>query len=161
MQSCLETAGIFAYRPLAVSLGGEGDTGQDMSPEGRALLLEKIQKTGFFFINESSLEVNVKLRMRLYEENAGASPVKAFINIGGSWANVGTDPSVLKLEPGLSRVNSFPIPGKRGVLQEMASLGIPVIHLLHIKGVAQRYGLPWDPHALPRPGEGAIYRLKG
>jgi len=43
------------------------------------------------------------------------------------------------------------------VLYAMAALKIPVIHLLYVKGLAQRYGLEWDPIPLPQPGEGEMY----
>jgi hypothetical protein len=70
---------------------------------------------------------------------------------------MGTDSSILKLRPGLTEVETIPPPGKRGVIQEMASRNIPVIHLLFIKGLADRYGLPWDPVPLPKPGEGSLF----
>ncbi len=41
----------------------------------------------------------------------------------------------------------------------MAALNIPVIHLLYIKGLVDRYGLSWDPVPLPQPGKGKIYQL--
>jgi len=34
----------------------------------------------------------------------------------------------------------------------MSARRVPVIHLLHIRGLALRYGLPWDPIPLPEPG---------
>lgn len=67
----------------------------------------------------------------------------------------------MKLQPGLARIRKVPESGRRGVLQEMALRKIPVIHLLHIRGLCERYGLPWDPMPLPRPGEGELYRLPG
>jgi len=161
MEACLNKAGLLRSPPLAYSLGGEGDSGQDMSPEGRAILLDKIKRTGILFIDDPDLMKNVRLRMKLYDESAAGAPIRAFVNIGGSWANIGTDPSVLKLEPGLVRLASEVPPAGRGVLQEMALRRIPIIHLLHIRGIAQRYGLPWDPSPLPRPGEGDIYRRTG
>lgn len=75
----------------------------------------------------------------------------------GSSANIGTDAGVLKLKPGLAGVVAPAAPGGRGVLQAMAMRGVPVIHLLNIPGLAERYGLPWDPRPLPRPGEGLLY----
>ncbi|MDH5466438.1 MAG: hypothetical protein OEY25_03365 [Candidatus Aminicenantes bacterium] len=48
---------------------------------------------------------------------------------------------------------------KRGVIFEMAERGIPVVHLLYIKGLVQRYGLSWDPVPLPDPGKGRVYQL--
>ncbi|UCE06272.1 MAG: hypothetical protein JSW07_22290, partial [bacterium] len=38
---------------------------------------------------------------------------------------------------------------ERGVLFEMAARNIPTIHLLYIKGLTLKYGLPWDPIPLP------------
>jgi hypothetical protein len=40
----------------------------------------------------------------------------------------------------------------------MAAAGVPVVHLLNVKGLCERYGLPWDPRPLPRPGEGPLDR---
>jgi hypothetical protein len=34
----------------------------------------------------------------------------------------------------------------------MAARGLPVIHLLNIRGLAERYGLPWDPRPMPASG---------
>jgi len=35
-----------------------------------------------------------------------------------------------------------------------------VIHLLYVKGLCDRFGLPWDPAPLPEPGQGAIFEGK-
>ena len=40
----------------------------------------------------------------------------------------------------------------------MAAAGVPVIHLLNVKGLCERYGLPWDPRPLPAPGGRPLYR---
>jgi poly-gamma-glutamate system protein len=111
------------------------------------------------FIDEPSLERNVAARMARFRESAGGRTLKAFVNIGGSWANMGTDPEVLKIEPGLARSVFVPPPARRGVIQAMAAAGVPVIHLLNIKGLCERYGLPWDPRPLPAPGQSRIFRL--
>jgi len=159
MQDCLSKSGIFDFQPVALSLGGEGDTGEDMSPEGRAFLTEEIETSGIPFIQEPDLGRNVKARIQLFEKSAGSKRIKAFINIGGSWANMGLDSSVLELKPGLARIRRLPPREKRGVIFEMAERGIPVIHLLFIKGLVERYGLSWDPVPLPDPGKGGVYQL--
>ena len=74
---------------------------------------------------------------------------------------MGEDPEILKLRPGLVKIKQFPPAEKRGVLFAMAALKIPVIHLLYIKGLVDRYGLSWDPVLLPQPGKGKIYKLVG
>ena len=96
--------------------------------------------------------------MALFEKAAQEKDIKVFINIGGSWSNMGLDSMVLHLKPGLNRIEKFPPPERRGVIYAMAARGIPVIHLLYVRGLARRYALPWDPYPLPRPGEGGIYR---
>lgn len=74
---------------------------------------------------------------------------------------MGTDSRVLELKPGLARTPSIPPPARRGVLFEMARRGVPVIHLLFIRGLAEKYGLPWDPRPLPKPGGSPLYDLPG
>lgn len=159
IQDCLSDSGVFNFQPIALSLGGEEDTGEDMSPEGRAFLIEEMEKSGIPFIQEPDLRRNVAARMQVFEKSAGGKKIKAFINIGGSWANMGLDSSVLELKPGLTRIRKLPSREKRGVIFEMAELGIPVIHLLYIKGLVERYGLSWDPVPLPDPGKGGVYQL--
>lgn len=155
MEACLRTSGTIDVVPIARSVGGENDDGSDMDPLGRSLLASKIRAAGEVpVLDEAGLERNVTRRMALYRERAGGRPIKAFVNIGGSWANLGTDPDVLKLEPGLARRVPAPPPSRRGVIQAMAAAGVPVVHLLNVKGLCERYGLPWDPRPLPPPGEG-------
>jgi hypothetical protein len=40
----------------------------------------------------------------------------------------------------------------------MSARGVPVVHLLHIQGLARTHGLPWDPVPLPDPGTTALTR---
>ena len=158
MEGCLREAGLIDVRPIARAVGGGEDVGQDMSAEGRSLLSARIRAGGVVFLDEPDLERNVARRMALYREHAGTRPIRAFVNIGGSWANMGTDAEVLKVEPGLARSIAIPPPARRGVIQAMAAAKVPVIHLLNVKGLCERYGLPWDPRPLPAPGEGPFYR---
>jgi len=161
MWQCLEKSGLFHHPPLALSLGGEGDIGEDMDEKGRQLLWEEIRTSGLALINESDLAQNVALRMALFKKAAQGREIKAFINIGGSWSNMGIDSMVLHVKPGLNRIEKLPLPERRGVIYAMAADGIPVIHLLYVRGLTQRYGLSWDPSPIPDPGEGAFYATTG
>ena len=159
IEECLFKAELLNAELVALSLGGERDVAQDMSAEGRALLSKEIEKSGILFLHQPDLRQNVEARMRLYQEKAGERRIKAFINIGGSWSNMGVDSEILKLKPGLAKIKHFPALERRGVIYEMAEHKIPVIHLLYIRGLAGRYGLPWDPVPLPPPGQGKIYDM--
>ncbi len=154
---CLWKNQVFDIKPAAFSLGGDRDVGEGMDDESRDSLINDIRQSSIFFLQEPDLERNVKERMRIYDELAGEAEIKAFINVGGSFPNMGIDSSVLDVKPGLSKIRDLPPEGRRGVLQEMAAQKIPVIHLLFIKGLVKQYGLPWDPVPLPKPGEGRIY----
>jgi poly-gamma-glutamate system protein len=149
--------GIFSVKPAAVSLGGGKDIGLNYEPEINEQLLEQIQSSGFPFIYEPDLEKNVAMRMRIYKSAASAKGISAFINAGGSYANLGTSQLALKLKPGLNENIQIPEKAKRGVLFEMAVQDVPVIHLLYIKGLIIKYGLPWDPVPLPKAGEQKFY----
>jgi poly-gamma-glutamate system protein len=157
MFECLERVPGARGRILALAVGGDEDRGGELSVQGRKLLEDRIRQAGLPAVEEPNLERNVERRVILYLEGAAGRRIGAFVNVGGSWANIGTDASVLRVAPGLARVAEIPPAGNRGVLQEMASRGVPVIHLLNIKGLAAAYGLPWDPSPLPRPGEGDLY----
>jgi poly-gamma-glutamate system protein len=135
--------------PAAISLGGRRDRGEDFEPGIRDRLLARLARSGYPVIHETDLRASVTRRMEVY---AGGAPPAAFVNIGGADANVGTDPSILGLSPG--RVDTLPLPPpeRRGVLHEMAALGVPVVHLLDIRRLALQHGLPWDPVPLPEPG---------
>ena len=141
----------FTVAGEAMSLGGAHDVAGELEDETRRSLIAQIEASRIHFIQEPDLRRNVATRMEVYGAPA------AFINIGGSDANLGTSPMILDLEPGLNVTVDLPPEGQRGVVFEMAARGVPVIHLLNIRGLASRYGLPWDPVPLPEPGETNLY----
>jgi poly-gamma-glutamate system protein len=154
MERCLREAGLFDFSPIALSLGGEKDIGEDWPAELRWQLETEIDRNGVFLLKESELRRNVEARLKLYQAAVKSERLRAFINIGGAWANLGESHQILKWKPGLVRTQALPDQGKRGVAYEMMALEIPVIHLLYVKGLVNRYGLPWDPVPLPEPGNG-------
>ncbi len=147
MYTVLLTAGVFTTPPAAISLGGDEDVGDGFDAELKADLLSQIAASGVRFISNPDLRFNVATRMEIYGR------VAAFVNTGGSYANLGTSALALQLQPGLNRDVALPPIEERGVLFEMAALNVPVIHLLFIRGLAARYGVSWDPIPLREPGE--------
>jgi poly-gamma-glutamate system protein len=158
MHQCLVKSRIFSFPLIASSLGGEKDKGEDMQEEGRALLLSDLKKSGFPVVTGENLPDVAGNRMNLYIRSAGERKIRAFVNIGGSWANLGTDSRVLFLKPGVVKTHPLLPKQKQGVLYRMVAQDVPVIHLLYIKGLVQRYGLAWDPIPLPPAGTGEMYR---
>jgi len=156
---CLQRSNFVQEEPLAVTLGGERDAGLDMPSEGRDLLRRQIIATGWYSFREPNLAANVARRLSLYQEGAGSwEKIKVFVNIGGSYANLGTDARVLSLRPGLNRGAFSSFGNRGGVIQAMAARHIPIIHLLYFRGLAAEYGLDWDPLPLPPPGKSRLFR---
>jgi poly-gamma-glutamate system protein len=163
VEDCLVKAGWLPenFKAVAVSLGGDKDTAQELSLEAREALLRQINQyaKNKEFIYLDDLTTNVQKRLAIYYQKAGNRRIAAFVSIGGNWADLGEDPAILSMEPGLNVLTTVPETSKKGVIFEMASQGIPIIHLLNIKDLATKYGLPWDPSPLPKPGEGYLYKL--
>lgn len=135
--------GLTPYLPLAVSPGGDGDTGSDMEEETRHMMTEKARQYGIRTIIEENLVKNRMLRDSIHSYGKDGS-IKAFINIGGGYASMGTSTLSLLIKPGLVRKAKMPPPGERGMIHDMIEKGIPVIHLLYIKGIALTHNIPWD-----------------
>lgn len=142
----------------AVSLGGGGDAGGDMEPEGRRALYREALRSGLRFLDPRSLEDGIAERMALYDSFLDGKVCAAFVNVGGASANVGEEAEALELAPGLNPPGRLPS-GGAGVVFEMAARGVPVIHLLNLRALARDYGLPWDPVPVPRIGESRVYRV--
>jgi len=155
-------AEIVNIPPAAVSLGGSGDVGEEFEELFRERLIREMEAGDTPFLELQNLEANVNRRMEIYLGAAatGGGRIAAFVNIGGAEANLGTDARVLSVPPGLSldlaaELSPPPHP-RRGVLFEMAARGVPVVHLLNLRGLALRYGLPWDPLPLPSAASGQL-----
>jgi poly-gamma-glutamate system protein len=153
----LDSAKVINHLPLAATLGGADDVGNEFEAEVRQLLIDKIKHSGVPFLFESDLQQNVARRLQIYFGSTGSRRIAAFVNIGGNYADLGTSPLILKLEPGVNRTLQIPEAKEtHGVVFAMANRHIPLVHVLHIKGLAVKYGIPWDPVPLPKI-EGVVH----
>ncbi len=159
MLDALRTEGILPYRLAAVSPGGRGDAGSGvLFEEDGSLLLDETRRLGLPTVGGASLAERIQDRLRIFEAAAGGRPIRCFVNVGGASANFGAGEESLKLPNGLVRKPpAIPTSPTRGLAFEFLSRGIPVIHLLHVKGLARDNGLPFDPVPFPPIGEGPVY----
>ena len=85
-----------------------------------------------------------------------AGDVRCFVNVGGNDVSFGDSMVIVHADGGI--LTSLPEKdASTGLVQLFLREGIPVIHLLNIKSIAERYGMPVDPVPLPAPGEGGVY----
>jgi poly-gamma-glutamate system protein len=139
----LYNGGYTKSLPLAVTPGGENDTGEEMTPETLAELRKKAERYSIPILTEPNLVRNRMMRDSVFT-NGGETRIKAFINSGGGVSNMGPSTLSLSLKPGLVRRAPMPPYETRGVIHDMLSKDIPVIHLLYIRGLTSRYGIDWD-----------------
>ena len=157
MERILVEKRVFNLRSVAASRGGIDDRGFGMSKEGRALLEAGIARNGLFLIDPKSLTDSIEQRMQVYEERSGGRPIKAYVNVGGSTASVGTHVGKKQFVPGLN----LDLPRGSGlvdsVMLRFASRDVPVLHVTQVKELAKKYGLSSEPDAIPRIGESSVY----
>jgi len=160
MESMLFKAGIFKNKSVAASIGGGLDRGRGLSPEGRQLITDAIHRNKVDFINEEHLENSIQKRIDIYNNSRQKKKIKAFINVGGGISSIGSVENGKYIPTGLSTIlpmKNYPV---RGVMIYMAEKNVPIIHLLNVNKLAQKYGLPVNPTPLPRAGEGEIFIQK-
>jgi poly-gamma-glutamate system protein len=160
MEKFLFKAGIFRNKSVAASIGGGVDRGRGLSPDGRQLIIDAINRNNVEFINEEHLESSIQKRIDIFNEQSKKEKIKAFINVGGGISSIGSVENYKFIPGGLSislPMKNYPV---RGVTIHMAEENIPIIHLLNVNQLAQKYGLPVNPTPLPRPGAGEIFIQK-
>ena len=157
MEHLLYDKGFFSFRSVAASRGGIDDRGFGLSKEGRGLIDAAIDRNGLERVDSSSLVDAIERRMQIYDSKAGNHPIKAYINVGGGSASVGTHVGKKQFHPGL---NLEPARGEGivdSVMLRYSERGVPVIHLSSIAHIAKQYGIRADSDASPKIGEGAVY----
>jgi poly-gamma-glutamate system protein len=156
MEKILFDAGIFTRRSIAASMGGGSDIGRGLSPEGRKMLKESVERNQVPLIYDEALTNNIDRRMVMYDK-ASNGLIKAYINVGGGIASLGSSLNGDMIPTGLSLQlpkKNYPI---HGTMIKMANRGIPIIHLQNLASLMKEYHLENNPYPLPVPGEGSLY----
>lgn len=157
MEKLLYDQKIIRGRSIAASLGGIEDRALGMPKRGRRIIEDLITKHGLAFIDPKDFADSVEQRMNRYRDAAGPSPIKAYINVGGGTVSVGKKKGKKLFRPGLNR--RAPSGGvlNDSVMGRFVIDGVPVIHLVYIRQLAERYGFPVMPKISPKVGEGRIF----
>ena len=157
METLFRDEKVFHIRSAGATFGGGDDMGQGLSPEGRELLREAIARNGVEFLASDNIEDAITKRMTFYEEKLRGRRPKAYINVGGGVASLGSSRNKVLMPEGLNfdfGVRNFP---RKGNMILMAERGVPVIHLLDMQDLARESGLPVAPDWRPAPGEGEVF----
>jgi poly-gamma-glutamate system protein len=157
MEKVLFERRLVTTRSLAVSRGGIDDRALGLSKDGRARIDAAIERAGSARLAGKDYDTGVEERMALYNTQRGEAEVKAFINVGGGTTSVGTKVGKRLFKPGLNRSLPRGTSELDSIMTRMIRDGVPVIHLVKVAELAERYGLPIQPTRLPPVGEGKIF----
>lgn len=151
IETVLNRSGVFQCKSVAASVGGEGDIGRGLSPEGRTWLDSAVSRNKVARLSADSLAEAVSRRMEIYRREAAGRPMRAFINVGNAVANLGEGarpPATGLLD---KRPEQLPNPS---VIRAMAEQGVPAINLLerHPAGLSVSFSGRADSPAGARQG---------
>lgn len=153
-------AGLLDTRPFSVTLGGDGDRGENMlgymleETEEIDAVLTRLSAAGIYVESYDDYETDVKDHM------ARMGEIKLFVNAGGGILGMGDSDALLSYGQGLLREADPQIGPKSGLVDRYLSQGIPVIHLLNIKQLCAEQGIPYDPVSLPEIGTAPLYFVR-
>jgi poly-gamma-glutamate system protein len=157
MERILEKEGIFDIRAVASSIGGYEDQGLGLSEPGLLAIREGIKRNGLTLIEPSSFEESIEARMKIYQQRAGRRKIKAYINIGGGTVSTGRSLGKKMFQPGLNRQSPGRVQRIDGIMPRLITQDVPVIHLVQIMELAERYGLQIAPTTAPEVGDGDVF----
>jgi poly-gamma-glutamate system protein len=161
MLARLRADGLLPYEIAAVAPGGERDSGRGvLFDEEGATLVDEARRSGLPLVEGLTLADRIQRRLQIYEAAAGGRPIRCFVNVGGATANYGDTPASLEVPNGLLlSLPGAPASPTRGLMFEFAARGVPVVHLLYVKGLARASGLPFDPVPFP-PLSDVVARMR-
>ena len=162
MESILFNKGLINSRSVAASVGGRNDMGRLLSPAGREIIISNIENFNIPLIRKNRLAENIDERMKLFESFNKITNYSAMINVGGGVASLGTSFNSKLLPAGIvnrSDVVNISIRdgGIEGVLAKFAKKNVPVLHVLNIKSLTEKLGMPFAPIPIPEVGSGVLY----
>ncbi|NLL62273.1 MAG: poly-gamma-glutamate system protein [Candidatus Atribacteria bacterium] len=159
MLKVLNERNILDYKLAAVSMGGNQDQAKGLFfPESKKTIMDIAKRSGVYLIDTGELATNIQKRLDIYRKEAGGKQIKLFVNIGGASANFGDTNQSLNLPNGLVfQVSETPASTARGLVFEFLELKIPIIHLLNIRDLSIKNGIPIDPIPLPGIGQSEVF----
>jgi len=145
IESRLARAGVIRATSVAVTVGGQGDMALDLEPSAR-LQARTIQEAacaelGASALRPASLRDSVEQRLQLYRRGARGRCIALYVNVGGTEASLGESVAALRLRSGFVPAKPFDLSPGCGVIARFAEQGVPTLSLLHVEGLAFRWGI--------------------
>ena len=140
MERELTAAGLWRSRTVAASLGGVGDAGGGLTPEGKELARAAIRRSGAELIAAADLQGAIGRRLQLYRGEANELP-PLLVNVGGSHVLFGEAGHRAPLPQGLNRGYHPLLGAQDGLAAAFLQTNRPVIHFINVRQLAAQYGI--------------------
>lgn len=154
MERVLADQNLISFRTIAASPGGETDMGRKLTPQGQQLIWDAIERNQIQPLQSENLTEAIDRRMQVYNQGSRGQPYKAYVNVGGGRASLGSSLLDVPIQTGLHLdlwKTNFPRPG---AMVHLAKQGVPIIQLGSPLSLAREFDLPITPPHMPLPGEG-------
>lgn len=157
----LYESGMISEKPLAVTLGGDEDRGDNMlanlldeNREELKAAVGRLTALGLAPVIPESYAEDLAWRLELY------GGIDGFVNVGGNVAGMGKDGQAYGLGQGILSDSGRKLEKESGLLEHYLREGIPAIQLLNLKQLCLEYGIAYDPAVKPEIGQGAVYYVR-
>ena len=157
MERMLGDFGVFDTRAVAASIGGEADRGLSFVDEGVEAIEGAIKENGVPLLNTKKFEEILDERMEIYRKESDGKPIKAYINVGGGMASVGRTAGKEAFKSGLNKSLPTEAAEQDGIMHRFAREEVPVIHLVKVRSLVEKFGFPETFEEMPKVGEGKVY----
>lgn len=157
MEKVLYDTGAIKRHSVAVTPGGQQDRGSGLTNRGKMLIEAAILRSGLKRLHFTNVQAGIQARMDIYDALAAERPIRAYVNVGGSVASLGSQANRTLILPGLNKKLDSKRANPKGVAFLMSDRNIPVIQLLDTVDLGQMYGLPAAPVPLPPVGSGGVF----
>ncbi|MEP7027140.1 MAG: poly-gamma-glutamate system protein [Candidatus Eisenbacteria bacterium] len=159
METAVDQPGLFSTHSIAASIGGGADQGRGLSPAGRQLIVDSIERNHVPLLDSPGVLEAVKSRVALYDSVAKVrgKAIRLYVNVGGGVASLGGAQNGRLIPAGLTRRlarRSYP---NHGVIIVMADRGLPVIQLLNVERLAREFSIVDERGARAKPGQGLLF----
>ncbi len=141
MEQWLRERGGLKYQSTLVTYGAEGDSGAGISDEGKKIIMDAVTRNKTFLFIPRAYEEAIEKRINLFQE----AKITLLVNIGGNQTSMGYCAHSTTIPNGYHKgIQSCMEPG-RGLIVRMVESGVPFIHLINIRDLAVKNGLPLIP----------------
>ena len=147
----LRKGGFLSRKPDWYTLGGGNESGADMSPEGKKMLLAAALQDGVPMLEADALEEMIELKTK---QILSVNP-RLVLAVGGSHSTFGKGEIVPPGGGWYTPEESERVETGDGVFRAVLLAGVPVLHFLNLRPLARSAGIPFDAPPRARFGGGA------